>query len=250
MSAILVLGEPGTGKSRAIKGLDPKTTVILKPNNKALPFPGWANVYKSNVNMFVLTGIRSLGDTILGPYPPKSATDLSPDRTKPRQTTKGINAATNIKTVVIEDFTHYMSKKVVDDSSIKGYDKWTDLAVWVYQNMPELEAKIRPDLDIIFICHTEIKETVEGAAEIGMQTSGKMLDRLKLPSYFTYVLHSKVIFVDDAPKYVMQTNRDSFRMAKTPEGMFPLEIENDYGAILTRIHAYENGTALPLEEKA
>lgn len=247
MSTILVLGEPGTGKSRAIKGLDPKTTVILKPNNKALPFLGWATNYKLNSNMFVLSDIRSLGDTILGPYP-KTSDGKSVDRTKQREVAKGINAATHIKTVVVEDFTHYMSKKVVDDSTIKGYDKWTELAVWVYQNMAVLESKLRPDLDVIFICHTQIKETVEGAAEIGMQTSGQMLDRLKLPSYFTYVLHSKVIFADDVPKYVMQTNRDSIRLAKTPEGMFPLDVDNDYGTILARIHAYENGTAEPLVE--
>lgn len=247
MSAILVLGESGTGKSRAIKGLDPKTTIILKPNNKALPFPGWAANYKVGANMFVLTNIRSIGDTILGPFPAKSTADPTPDRTKPRQSAKGINAATHIKTVVVEDFTHYMTGKVVADAKINGYDKWTDLAVWVYQNMADIESKLRPDLDIIFIAHTGIKETVEGNAEIGMQTSGKMLDSLKLPSYFTYVLHAKVIFKDDTPVYVMQTNRDSFRMAKTPEGMFPLEVENNYGTILDRIHKYENGTAEPLE---
>lgn len=249
MSTVLVIGEPGTGKSRAIKGLDPKTTVILKPNNKALPFPGWAVNYQLNKNMFVLAGIRSLGDTILGPHP-KTSDGKGIDRTKPRDLTKGINAAVHIKTVVVEDFTHYMSKKVVDDSNIKGYEKWTELAVWVYQNMAELESKIRPDLDIIFIAHTEIKETTEGAAEVGMQTSGKMLDKLKLPSYFTYVLHSKVVFADDTTKYLMQTNRDSFRLAKTPEGMFPIDVNNDYGEILARIHAYENGTATPLEDNA
>lgn len=247
MSNILVLGEPGTGKSRAIKGLDPKTTVILKPNNKALPFPGWATNYILNKNMFVLSGIRSLGDTILGPFP-KSSDGKTIDRTKPRETAKGINAATNIKTVVVEDFTHYMTKKVVGDSTIKGYDKWTEIAVWIYQNMADLESNIRPDLDVIFIAHSDIKENIEGIVEIGMQTSGKMLDKMKLPSYFTYVFHSKVVFADEQAKYLMQTNRDGIRLAKTPEGMFPMDVDNDYGKILARIHAYENGTAEPLVE--
>ena len=46
---ILVIGDPGTGKSTAIEGLDPKSTVIIKPNNKQLPFRGSSKLYNEEL---------------------------------------------------------------------------------------------------------------------------------------------------------------------------------------------------------
>jgi len=49
---ILTIGEPGTGKSRAILNLDENTTLLVKPNRKELPFKGGAVKYskeKGNV---------------------------------------------------------------------------------------------------------------------------------------------------------------------------------------------------------
>lgn len=49
---ILAIGEPGTGKSRAILNLDADKTLLVKPNNKELPFKGGAVKYskeKGNV---------------------------------------------------------------------------------------------------------------------------------------------------------------------------------------------------------
>jgi hypothetical protein len=63
MAAILVLGEPGTGKSRAIKNLDPKTTFIIKPNNKQLPFQGAGKIYDKS-NTYVTNIILSAGALI------------------------------------------------------------------------------------------------------------------------------------------------------------------------------------------
>ena len=39
-NAIILLGKSGTGKSSSIKGLDPKSTVILNVLGKKLPFRG------------------------------------------------------------------------------------------------------------------------------------------------------------------------------------------------------------------
>lgn len=240
MSSILVIGEPGTGKSRAIKGLDPKTTVIIKPNNKPLPFPGWMNSYKLNSNMFMFKTFPAIADLILGPHPKKA--DGSPDRTKARDVSKGINAATQIKTVVIEDITHYFSKNVMDNAANKGYDKWTELAVLAFNNIVSLESEVRQDLDLIIIAHVEGTIDAAGNAEIGIQTPGKLMDKIiKIPSYFTYILHAKVDYSEDVPRYVFQTNRDNVRLAKSPELCFKFEIDNDYGYVLKRIHDYEQG---------
>lgn len=231
MSVILAIGEPGTGKSRAIKNLDPKKTVIIKPNNKALPFPGWKAMYKDKENMFLyktLSGVRNL---ILGIDPKTN-----------QKTGKGINDTLSITTIVLEDFTHYMTKDVMDNASVTGYSKWTELAVKIYKNVVELESEVRPDLDIIIICHVAVVSDAASATEIGLQTAGKLLDNaIKIPSYFTYILHAVVDYSGDEPSYKFQTNRDGVRLAKTPELCFPMMIDNDYGAILDRIHKYDLG---------
>ena len=36
---ILYIGDSGSGKSTALRNLDPKETVIITPNSKSLPFP-------------------------------------------------------------------------------------------------------------------------------------------------------------------------------------------------------------------
>jgi hypothetical protein len=229
MSAILVIGEPGSGKSRAIKNLDPKKTVIIKPNNKPLPFPAWKSMY-GPTNMFMLKTFKGVHDLIMG---------IDKDNKK---TGKGINDALGITTVVIEDITHYMSKDVMDNAAVKGYDKWTELAVRVFKNFVELESEVRTDLDIILIGHTATVTDSAGNMEVGLQTAGALLDRaVKIPSYFTYILHAVIDYTGDEPKYLFQTNRDNIRLAKTPEKMFPLHIDNDYKAILDRIHLYDLG---------
>ena len=38
---LLVLGEPGTGKSSSLEYLDPKSTFVICSDEKALPFKGW-----------------------------------------------------------------------------------------------------------------------------------------------------------------------------------------------------------------
>jgi hypothetical protein len=159
------------------------------------------------------------------------------------ETIDKINAAPSIKTIVLEDFTHYMSKDVMDRAADKGYDKWTELAVKIYQNIIEKAVNgLRPDLDFIFIAHASATSDASGNMEIGMQTAGKLLDNsIKIPSYFTYVFHTIINFDEEEGRYWFQTNRDNVRLAKSPKGCFPMYIPNDAKAALDRIHAYEQG---------
>lgn len=221
MSAILVLGESGVGKSAAIEYLDPATTVIITPNNKQLPFAGASTKYsKTRNNLFLLQTFKAVGETI----------DL-------------INKAPNIKVLVIEDFTHYMTKDVIDRASEKGYEKWTELAVKIYNQMIiKITTQLRPDLDAILIAHVSTSQDSAGNMEIGLQTAGKLLDNsIKIPSYFTYVFHGIINYDEDQPRYWFQTNRDNTRLAKSPKGCFPMFIPNDYKTVFERIHAYEQG---------
>jgi len=44
---ILVLGDPGTGKSTAAEHLDPISTFYISSDCKGLPFKGWKKNYKT-----------------------------------------------------------------------------------------------------------------------------------------------------------------------------------------------------------
>lgn len=223
--AILVIGEPGTGKSRAIKDLDPKQTVIIKPNKKELPFKGSAIKYGKG-NMVVTTSLPQVGKLLM---------DIN---TK----FKGV------KNVIIEDITHFFTKRTVDERKVTGFGKWMELAASIKQNIIDKEAILRDDLTLFVIGHVAEKKDKSGNPELSLHTPGKMLDNnIMIPSYFTYMFHTDLIENSDGTmQYRFQTNRTAFKVAKTPEGMFPLYIANNYELIKRYITAYQTDSEVDL----
>lgn len=217
---ILVLGEPGTGKSRAMKNLDPKTTVIIKPNTKELPWRGAATQYIEGKNMFLKRTFPGVAEIVKAANQPASP----------------------IKTIILEDLTHYFSKKVMDDAKTAGFGKWMDLAVEIFKNIVELETTLKPDVNWIIVAHAAVQSEADGTSYIGLQTPGKLLDNnIKIPSYFLYVLHTVVTMEGEKAKYQFLTNRDGYRLAKSPEDCLPLYMDNDYQEVIDRINAYQKG---------
>jgi hypothetical protein len=218
---ILAEGAPGTGKSRAILNLDPATTVILRPNSKDLPFKGARTKYSKEAgNLFYVPDLPSLGAFI----------------------TK-INSGKKIKTIIVEDFSHLLGQRVLADTNVSGYAKWNKLAVDAFESIIGIESELREDLYVILIAHTVTNVNSEGQSETFMLTPGRLLDNLiKIPSYFTYVLHSDVSENAGKIEYRFLTNRDGTgREAKSPEGCLDLKEENDYAAIIAKIDKYQRG---------
>lgn len=217
---ILAIGPPGAGKSRAILNLDENTTLLIKPNRKELPFKGGAVKYsvdKGNViNCSTFPELRVI-------------------------LTKA-NTGTKFKTIIIEDFTHLLTNRVMADAKISGFNKWSDLALDVFQGLIKMEEQLRDDLNIVVIGHTERSTNINGDTEITLQTVGKLLDnQIKIPSYFTYVLHSDVKEVNGKMEYSFLTNYDGLRLAKSPEGCLDKFEPNDYKLILDKIAKYQLG---------
>jgi len=217
---ILAIGEPGSGKSRAILNLDENTTLLVKPNRKELPFKGGAVKYS-----------KEKGNVVNCSTFPELKAILT-----------GANGGTKFKTIVIEDFTHFLTSRVMTDAKINGFQKWTDLAVDVFQGLIKIEEQLREDLNVIVIGHTERGTDVSGNSIITLQTVGKLLDnQIKIPSYFTYVLHSNVQEINGKMEYSFLTNSDGVRLAKSPEGCLDKFEPNDYALILNKIHKYQLG---------
>jgi len=131
----------------------------------------------------------------------------------------------------------------MNEANEKGYDKWTRLAVDTFKALIDLEDELREDLTIIVIGHTQIDKDQNGFNTITLQVPGRLLENvIKIPSYFTYVLHSDVEEDSEGnPHYYFLTNRDgSGKEAKSPEGCLELREPNDYATIIAKIDAYHN----------
>lgn len=216
---ILLEGMPGSGKSRSIKNLDANTTLVITPNGKDLPFAGSRKMYKEGENMITTSDLHTL-----------------------RKTIQKANEGKKFKTIIVEDLSHYFNKRTMADMNEKGYDKWNRLAVDVFNSFLDIESSLRDDLYIVIIAHVETSRDASGNPVSSLYTPGTLLDRnIKIPSYFTYVLHADVENQDGTPHYYFLTNLDgSGREAKSPEGCLDLKEENDCATIISKIEKYQN----------
>jgi len=220
---ILIIGESGSGKSTSLRNLDSKTTFVIKPNAKPLPFQGASKVYntenKNVARINTFKGLESALNTINEEQP-------------------------HIKTIIIEDISHYFNYRVMKDTKIPGYDKWAFLAIETYKAFlaGEQDQAFRDDLTIVLIGHTNETVGADGIRHMNLYTPGKMLEnKVKIPSYVTYQFYADVEIKDGKPHYYFLTNKDgSGREAKSPQGLFEnLKIDNDLEMVLKAIEEYE-----------
>ena len=109
----------------------------------------------------------------------------------------------------------------------KGYDKWQDLAMAVY-DIIDTALTMRDDLTVIFLVHSQTDRDDSGYMFTRMKTSGKKLDKIVLESKLTTVLLAEC----KDGEYVFHTHSDK-STAKTPMGAFEQdEIPNDIAEVL------------------
>lgn len=198
--ATLIIGPSGTGKSTALRNLDPNNVLVLQAVRKPLPFKGSFKHYDPEAktgNVFVMDA----ADKIV-----KAMT------------------ATKRNVIVLDDFQFTMANEFMRRSGETGFAKFTDIGrnAWDILNA----ANTLPDHKRVYILsHSETTDD----GRIKAKTIGKLLDeKLSVEGLFSIVLRS---MVRDG-EYLFATKNNGADTTKTPMGMFDSDfIPNDLKAI-------------------
>lgn len=214
-----IVGFTGTGKSTAVKNLDPKETYIINVAKKELPFKGSEKMYNTENKNY-----KEVDDAVEITRLLRTISEKAP----------------HIKNIVIEDSNYIMGFNIVARAMEKGFEKFSIMA----RDMVELfrEArKLRDDLKVFYFTHPE---TIEDSGEVigyKMKTAGKLIDNqivlegLLTVCLYTYVEENK----DGTSTYHFITNRYRKYPAKSPDGMFTdIKIPNNLQLVVDTIDEY------------
>lgn len=204
---ILILGESGTGKSAALRNLDPTKTLLIQSIPKPLPFRGtdWKpfNPIEKTGNIFTTD----------------RATDIV-----------ALMTGTKRKIIVIDDFQYVLNNELMRRYQERGYDKFSEVGYngW---NLITTAGALAPDVRVYVLAHT----ATDDSGRVKIKTPGKLLDTHSVEGMFTLVLRTAV----RDNEYFFSTRNNGSDTVKTPMGMFADDlIPNDVAAIDATVCAY------------
>jgi hypothetical protein len=214
-----IVGSTGTGKSTAIKHLDPKETYIINVAKKELPFKGSEKLYNTeNKNYKEVDDANEISRLL------KVISEKAP----------------HIKNIVIEDSNYIMGFNMVAKATEVGFTKFSVMA----KDMVELFRTARMLRDDIVVFYLSHPETVEDGGEIigyKIKTAGKLIDnQVLLEGLLTVCLYTLVEEgKDGTASYNFVTNRFRKFPAKSPDGMFKeTKIPNDLQLVVNSVNEY------------
>lgn len=195
---VLILGESGSGKSASLRNFEPEEVSVFNVAGKPLPFR------------------KKL--------PVKATSDYS--------TIQSLIQASKKKAFVIDDSQYLLCFESFAKAKEAGYGKYTDMALHFYNLIQFVIRQTPPDVIVYFLHHTE---TDSNTGKVKAKTMGKMLDnQLTLEGLFSIVL----IAYTDGKKHVFVTQSDGMTTAKSPMGLFELEIDNNLKLVDLAIRDY------------
>jgi hypothetical protein len=216
-----IVGATGTGKSTAIKHLNPEETYIINVAKKELPFRGSEKLYNTeNKNYKEVEDANEISRLL------RTISDKAP----------------HIKNIIIEDSNYIMGFNMVNKATEVGFTKFSVMA----KDMVDLfrtARQLRDDVTVFYLTHPE--EIMDGSDVLGykIKTAGKLIDnQVLLEGLLTVCLYTLVEEgKDGTATYQFVTNRYRKFPAKSPDGMFPeLKIPNDLQIVADSLTNYYN----------
>ena len=205
---VLVMGRSGSGKTYSLKNFQPDEVGIISVEKGRLPF-------RSDLKVARI---------------PKWFSDAKDYATLNRAKYAwicNVIEKSKYKSIVIDDSQYLLVNELFDRAAEKGYDKFVQMAA-NFRNLIHSINELEDDDKIVyFLHHTE----TDSDGREKTKTIGKMLDeKLTVEGCFDIVIYCQ------DHKFITQANGQS--TAKTPEGMFDLEIPNDLKAVDVAIREY------------
>ena len=212
-----VMGESGSGKTTAMRNLDPATTFYIDCDKKGLNWKGWRAQYNpdkknywSSDSFVIVTGLlRKINEQ---------------------------EQFKHIKTVVIDTVNGLRVAEEMRILAMQSGDKrsaWTDLASngWSLVN---LALEMRDDLTVIILAHSETISDDNGIIRTRIKTNGRKLEKLVLESKMTTVVWA--VRQDGKYKFILSADGST---CKVPLGAFDSdECENDITIVLKALEEY------------
>ena len=192
-----VLGNSGTGKSTSLRNFKAKDGIgYITATGKLLPFKNDIPQYHAKSYSELLAAIKQSEAPI----------------------------------IVIDDFNYFMSFEEFQKAGIKGYDKFTEMAVNVV-NVIDVISKKPTAQRFYIMAHSEQNDS----GQLKLKTTGKMVSDKFVPEGFTnQVVETAVI----DGEFVFKVKTDGTGI-KTPMGMFDEPtIPNDLKILDEKIKAF------------
>lgn len=200
---IIVYGKSGTGKSRSLKNFGEEEILLVNTINKRLPFPKqFKYEYKSNKVESVKNALKKMP----------------------------------CKTAVIDDFGYQQTAKFMAEHTKKQggsqFDLYNSIADDAYGLIMFIKTELPDDVIVYLIMHEETNDY----GDTKLKTIGKLLDqKVCVEGLVTICLRA---MKEGTNKYYFRTQSDGQDISKSPEDMFPLQIENDLKAVTDRVREY------------
>jgi len=210
-----VMGESGSGKTTAMRNLDPKETFYFDCDKKGLNWKGWKTQYNPDSKNLMVTDDFMTVDKAL-----HNINDKAP----------------HIKFIVIDTLNALMVAEEMRILRMTSGDKrsaWSDLAQngWA---LLDLCLTLREDLTVILLCHSETISDDNGLMRTRIKTNGRKLEKLVLESKMTTVVWA--VRQNGKYKFVLSADGSTCKM---PMGAFETdECENDITIVIKALEDY------------
>lgn len=207
-TAVLILGESGTGKSTSLRNMNAAETLLIQSVRKPLPFRSadWKYFDKEAKTGNIFVSDKS--DTICS-----------------------LMSKTKRPVIVLDDFQYVLSNEYMRRSDEKGFEKFSDIGRHAWDVL--MLANNLPDHVRVYILgHTQSDEF----GRTRVKTIGKLLDeKITVEGLFSIVLRTQV----RDGEYLFSTRNSGQDTVKSPIGLFADDlIPNDLAAVDAAICEY------------
>lgn len=218
MSTVIgLMGESGSGKTTAMRNLNPKETFYIDSDMKGLNWKGWKEQYSVDKKNYYRSDSFSTVSAIM-------------DKVDKDEQFK------KVKYLVIDTLNGMMVAEEMRILAMQTGDKrsaWSDLAQNGWSIINKALA-MRDDLTVIIICHSETISDDNGIVRTRIKTNGRKLEKLVLESKMTTVIWA--VRQDGKYKFILSADGSTCKMPMN--AMDAEECENDIMLIINALKEF------------